>query len=62
MADLKGRFDDAKDKVEGTAKEAQGKVTDDKGKELEGKAQSTFADVKTKHVMPATTLKKALKN
>ena len=32
MADLKGRFDDAKDKVEGTAKEAQGKVTDDKGK------------------------------
>ena len=24
MADLKGRFDDAKDKVEGTAKEAQG--------------------------------------
>ena len=48
MADLKGRFDDAKDKVEGTAKEAQGKVTDDKGKELEGKAQSTFADVKDK--------------
>lgn len=48
MADLKGRFDDAKDKVEGTAKEAQGRVTDDKGKELEGKAQSTFADVKDK--------------
>lgn len=48
MADLKGRIDDAKDKVVGTAKEAQGKVTDDKGKELEGKAQSTFGEVKDK--------------
>ncbi|NSQ36956.1 hypothetical protein HRF07_00405 [Enterococcus faecalis] len=48
MADLKGRFDDAKDNVEGTAKEAQGKVMDDKVNELEGNDQSTIADVKDK--------------
>ncbi|MFK4567070.1 CsbD family protein [Enterococcus sp. UD-01] len=48
MADLDGRINDAKDKVEGTAKEAHGKVTDDKSKELEGKAQSTFGDAKGK--------------
>jgi uncharacterized protein YjbJ (UPF0337 family) len=27
------------DKVEGTAKEAEGKITDDKGREAEGKLQ-----------------------
>lgn len=48
MADLEGRVNDAKDKVVGTGKEVQGKVTDDKGKELEGKAQSAFGDAKEK--------------
>ncbi|MGC6770226.1 CsbD family protein [Enterococcus sp. LJL128] len=48
MADLNGRVNDAKDKVEGKTKETVGKVTDDKGKEAEGKLQSGFADAKTK--------------
>ena len=48
MADLNGRINDAKDKVEGEAKTAVGKVTNDKGKEAEGKIQSGFADVKNK--------------
>lgn len=44
MADL----NDAKNKVENAAKEVQGKVTDEKGKELEGKMHSAFDDVKDK--------------
>lgn len=48
MADLNGRLNDAKDKVEGKSKETVGKVTNDKDKEAEGKLQSGFADVKKK--------------
>lgn len=48
MADVKGRAEDAKDKVVGETKAGVGKVTDDKSKEAEGKAQSAFADVKSK--------------
>ena len=48
MADLKGRSEDAKDKVVGKGKEAYGKATDDKSKEAEGKAQSLGADIKEK--------------
>ena len=43
MADLKGRSKDMKDKVVG-----EGKATDDKSKETEGKAQSLGADIKEK--------------
>ena len=32
------------DKVEGTAKEAKGKVTDDKSTEAEGRAQETWGE------------------
>jgi uncharacterized protein YjbJ (UPF0337 family) len=34
------------DKVEGTAKEAAGKLTGDKDKELEGEAQHTWGEAK----------------
>lgn len=50
---LEEKFDSAKDKVAGKAKEAEGKVTGDKTREAEGKAQGvlgkvkeTFSDVK----------------
>ena len=36
------------DKVEGTAKEAKGKVTDDKTTEAEGSAQETWGEGKGK--------------
>ena len=42
------KFDKAKDKVAGKAKEVEGKVTGDKAREAEGKAQGLFADVKDK--------------
>lgn len=42
------KFDNAKDKVAGKAKEVEGKVTGDKAREAEGKAQGLFADVKDK--------------
>ena len=48
MADLKGRPEDLKDKVVGEGKEAYGKATGDKSKEVEGKAQSLGADIKEK--------------
>ena len=47
------KFDSAKDKVAGKAKEVEGKLTGDKEREAEGKAQGvlgkvkeTFSDVK----------------
>ena len=47
------KFDSAKDQVAGKAKEVEGKVTGDKTREAEGKAQGglgkvkeTFSDVK----------------
>lgn len=50
---LEEKFDSAKDQVAGKAKEAEGKVTGDKTREAEGKAQGvlgkvkeTFSDVK----------------
>lgn len=45
MADLKGRSEDAKDKVVGKGKEAYGKATDDKSKEAEGKAQPILPQI-----------------
>jgi uncharacterized protein YjbJ (UPF0337 family) len=36
------------DKVEGTAKEAKGKVTDDKTTQAEGRAQETWGEGKDK--------------
>ena len=42
------KFDNAKDKVAGKAKEVEGKVTGDKAREAEGEAQGLFADVKDK--------------
>lgn len=50
---LEEKFDSAKDQVAGKAKEVEGKVTGDKTREAEGKAQGvlgkvkeTFSDVK----------------
>ena len=44
------KFDNAKDKVAGKAKEVEGKVTGDKSREAEGKAQSFFGKAKDKVV------------
>ena len=42
-------MDDAhKDQIEGKAKEVEGKLTDDKTREAEGKAQNAWGDVKEK--------------
>jgi uncharacterized protein YjbJ (UPF0337 family) len=42
-------MDDAhKDQIEGKAKEAEGKLTDDKVREGQGKAQNTWGDAKEK--------------
>ena len=50
---LEEKFDSAKDQVAGKAKEVEGKITGDKTREAEGKAQGvlgkvkeTFSDVK----------------
>ena len=42
------KFENAKDKLGGQAKEGLGKVTDDKETEAEGKAQQGRADAKDK--------------
>jgi uncharacterized protein YjbJ (UPF0337 family) len=42
-------MDDAhKDQLEGKAKEVEGKLTDDKTREAEGKGQNTWGDAKEK--------------
>ena len=37
-----------KDKIEGKAKEVEGKLTDDKSREVEGKTQHAWGDAKDK--------------
>ena len=48
MSDFKDKFDNAKDKFMGKAKEAVGKSTGSQETELKGKLQSKKADVKEK--------------
>jgi len=48
MTDLKDKAVNAKDKIVGEVKEAAGKVTGNEELELEGKIQSTKADIKEK--------------
>ena len=48
MSDLKNKFENAKDKVVGKAKEGLGKVTGNQVTELKGKLQSQNADLKKK--------------
>ena len=43
---LEEKFDSAKDQVAGKAKEVEGKVTGDKTREAEGKAQGVLGKVK----------------
>jgi len=43
---IEEKFDNAKDKIAGKAKEVEGKVTGDKQREAEGKAQGVFGKVK----------------
>lgn len=45
---VEDKFDNAKDKVAGKAKEVEGKVTGDKAREAEGKAQGFFGKAKDK--------------
>lgn len=52
MNNFKQDIKNTNDKVAGKAKEVIGKMTDDKGLELEGKVQATVADVKI-HVSDA---------
>ena len=40
------KFDNAKDKIAGKAKEVEGKVTGDKQRELQGKTQNIFGKAK----------------
>lgn len=56
------KFDNAKDKVAGKAKEVEGKVTGDKTRETEGKAQGLFADVKDKLSDAAEAVKDGFEN
>lgn len=48
MEDWKKKAENLKDKVVGEAKEAYGKLVDDKATEAEGTVQSTTADVKNR--------------
>lgn len=48
MTNLKGKIENAKDKIVGEVKEATGKVTGNQEMELKGKIQSSKADVKKK--------------
>jgi len=48
MSDLKDKFENAKDKVIGRAKEVLGKSTSSETTELEGKLQSKKANLKEK--------------
>ena len=48
MTTLKGKVENAKDKIVGEAKEATGKVTGNEELELKGKIQSSKADLKKK--------------
>lgn len=48
MSDLKGIFENAKDKVIGRTKEAVGKSTGSQETELKGKLQSKVADLNEK--------------
>jgi len=43
---IEEKFDSAKDKIAGKAKEVEGKVTGDKNREAEGKAQGVLGKVK----------------
>ncbi|GMA69281.1 hypothetical protein GCM10025879_05270 [Leuconostoc litchii] len=43
---IEEKFDNAKDKVAGKAKEIEGKVTGDKQREAQGKAQNLFGKAK----------------
>lgn len=52
MNNFKQDIKNTNDKVAGKAKEVIGKMTNDKGLELEGKVQATVADVKI-HVSEA---------
>jgi len=52
MNNFKQDIKNTNDKVAGKAKEVIGKMTNDKGLELEGKVQATVADVKI-HVSDA---------
>ncbi|MCX5780054.1 MAG: CsbD family protein [Firmicutes bacterium] len=45
MTDLKGKIDNAKDKIVGEVKEAVGKVTGNEELELKGKIQSAKPDL-----------------
>jgi len=48
MTTLKGKVENAKDKIVGEAKEETGKVTGNEELELKGKIQSSKADLKKK--------------
>ena len=48
MTTLKGKVENAKDKIVGETKEATGKVTGNEELELKGKIQSSKADLKKK--------------
>ena len=48
MTNSKGKIENAKDKIVGEVKEVAGKVTGNDKLQLEGKIQSTKADVKKK--------------
>ena len=48
MSDLKDKFDSAKDKIMGNAKENVGKATGSEETELKGKAQSQTGEFKEK--------------
>ena len=48
MTNLSDKFDNAKDKLSGEAKEAAGKITGNEQLELKGKIQSSKADLKKK--------------
>ena len=48
MTDIDNKFENAKDKVIGKAKEAMGKATGSEETELRGKVQSKKADLKNK--------------